>query len=101
MQALRLLEAHMATCSTSNCEKEAREGDKCWGCARARRRNGTVERTHPEKRQYRHPTPREMVLEACSHIQDVDALDDAAWERAWHRLRMAMRRYVLKGRRVK
>lgn len=79
-------------CSTADCEKEAARGEKCWACCKARQRKSS-KRYAP-----RHPTPRDMVLEACSHIADVDTLNDREWAKAWHRLRMAMRRYVLGAR---
>lgn len=77
-------------CTTEGCESEAKAGGLCWACRRCRTRKGTVRRT----RLVRHASRREMVLEAALHLADVDPMDGDGWERAWHRLRMAMRRYV-------
>jgi hypothetical protein len=80
-------------CSVEGCENEAAAGGLCWACRKCRSRKGTTRR----KRLVRHASRREMVLEAALHLADVDPMDGDGWERAWHRLRMAMRRYVAAG----
>lgn len=80
-------------CETG-CGREAKEGALCYACARAKRRNGTVVRKSPAHGIRYPPTNRrEMVLEACRAVSEVDALNDAAWNRAWTRLWTAVARY--------
>lgn len=79
-------------CNTAGCERAAKKAGMCWACLRARSRNGTVVRSHPEKG-VRHPTTKAMVQEAHEAYEDADPMDDTAQERAWARLRTAWGRY--------
>lgn len=85
-------------CTVDGCEKPAARSGLCWACLKQRQRKGTVAR-EKRGRPERHPTPRDMVLEACHNLEDATEEDDASWERAWHRLRMAMRRYISRSKR--
>lgn len=68
---------------------------------------GTLCRTHYWRRQHGKPmdapiaatgrgsrrTPKQVLLDAALALADADSADDSAFERCWHRLRMAAARY--------
>jgi hypothetical protein len=87
----------MAPCAFDGCEKPAapRQGGYCYCHVKQRQRTG---RMTPQVRP-RHPSLRAMVLEAHNNLADTDPMDSDAWTRAWHRLRMAFRRYMKRQRR--
>lgn len=76
-------------CVVPGCDRQAAEGELCWACAKAKRRNGTTCR----KRAVRHPSKQAAVLEAVLHLADIDAMENDAWKKAWARLWMAVLRY--------
>lgn len=47
-----------------------------------------------ELRPYRQ-SPKQALLAAISKFTEVDPMDGAEWAKAWHRVRVSARRYVL------
>jgi hypothetical protein len=74
------------------CPHEASEGQLCSGHARFRRR-------HPDQPlvplRPRGRGPKQVLLDAIEAWYGAADQDDELHDRAWHRLRVAMRRYVL------
>lgn len=76
----------------SGCGREAKEGALCYACARAKRRNGTTRRTHPE-RGTRYKTPQEAMRVASAALVEAEGEEPTIYNRAWRRFLMASLRY--------
>lgn len=63
----------------------------CWGHHKRLQRGQSVDAPLPERGQ----DPLRVFREAIAHFTEVDPMDTEAYERAWHRVRVAARRYVL------
>ena len=75
------------------CGRPAAPGGRLsWACYKQKKRTGSTVRRHPEKSQYRHETPRDMVMEAARALADADGVGPM-WDKAVGRLWMAMLRY--------
>lgn len=83
-----------APCAIEWCPNGKRPGDRLCSAHRKRLQRGTAMDT--ELKGYGLP-PKDMLLRAAIHLADVSASDDAGWEKAWHRLRVAARRYAGRG----
>jgi hypothetical protein len=78
-------------CTTPDCDRRAKpRGTRCSACYEQFRLTGSYRRTRDRPR---HESPLDALLDAVVHM--AEAKDK---ERAWHRLRMAFRRF--KKRRV-
>lgn len=87
-------------CSATDCDNEARRGGLCWGHVKARKRKGSAARQLPQNGA-RYPTRKAMLVEAALNIRDIDdPAETGMFERAWHRLRMAAKRYGTKRKTV-
>lgn len=78
------------TCSVESCHGPARRSGLCWAHLRQR----TEGKVLGEKRAWGQG-PKRVLMEAIFDFVEVDAADEEAWERAWLRVRVAARRYVL------
>lgn len=84
-------------CREDLCPSEARRNGLCWAHAK-RRKLGTsnAKEIRPWGR-----TPKALLIDAALHYLEVDETDEQGWELAWHRLRMAARRYTEAEKRTK
>lgn len=78
-------------CIVDGCRRPAHRGTMCWG-HQWRARNGLP---LEEPLAPRNQTPLEVFREALAKYVEADPFDKAAHEKAWHRLRVAARRWVL------
>lgn len=83
------------SCLVADCSNTAACKGLCWAHyrrqARGRPLGGDIRK--------RYQTKREAVMEAMLAFLDVSSEDDAGWAKAWHRVRMAWRRYSQKAKR--
>jgi hypothetical protein len=80
----------VADCTVEGCATPARRSGLCWAHLRQRAEGKVL----GDKRAWGQG-PRRVLLEAIYDLVEVDAMDVVAWDKAWLRLRVAARRYVL------
>ena len=79
-----------STCSVDGCVNAPARGGMCWSHVKRRQRRRPLGELRERGR-----GPKAVLMEAIFGLMETDASDRAAWERAWARVRMAARRYVL------
>ncbi len=80
------------SCAAPECDRTAMSQGLCWTHLKRLQRGGSL----AGEIRTRHGTGKEMLLEAVFAYLEIKPTDDEGWRKAWHRLRVAARRYALR-----